>query len=33
MRRFLYALVLVPLAAAFYVNLPDLRRYLRIKAM
>jgi len=32
MRR-VFWLILVPLAAVVYMNVPDLRRYLRIKAM
>jgi hypothetical protein len=32
MRRLLFAL-LVPVAALVVMNLPDIRRYLRIKAM
>jgi hypothetical protein len=33
MRRIIYALVLVPLALAIKTQIPDIRRYLRIKAM
>lgn len=33
MNRLLFGLLLVPLAALIAVNVPDLRRYLRIKAM
>jgi hypothetical protein len=33
MRRVMFGLILVPLAAAVIMGLPDIRRYLRIKAM
>jgi hypothetical protein len=33
MRRVVYGLILAPLVALVVVNLPDIRRYLRIKAM
>ncbi len=33
MRRVLYGLLLAPIVALVAVNIPDLRRYLRIKAM
>ncbi len=33
MNRILYGLLLVPLVAIIAANVPDLRRYLRIKAM
>ncbi len=33
MRRIILALLLVPLAAIIKTQIPDIRRYLRIKAM
>jgi hypothetical protein len=33
MRRFVYALLIVVPVALVVMNLPDIRRYLRIKAM
>jgi|AntDryMetagUQ889_1029465.scaffolds.fasta_scaffold23223_2 hypothetical protein len=33
MRRVLFGLLLAPIVALVAVNIPDLRRYLRIKAM